>query len=119
MRIKLTAEFESIEDLHQFMAGDTSRPKLEARLTTLEGDFRTMATDNKAAYAALVSGMNEATNGLAKRIEALEAAKAAGGMSAADETATLAELSAIKDTLLKLGANPADPIPGTELPPVV
>lgn len=66
----------------------------------------------------LVSAMNDATNAIAAKIQALidKLAGAADGGLTADETAQVkAQLGTLKDQLTALGADPSNPVP--EPPP--
>lgn len=70
-----------------------------------------MAT--KQSFDDLRTAMDDETNALAAKIDALTAKIAAGGMSAEEEAAVLADFTAISERLKTLGADPAEPIPPT------
>ena len=75
----------------------------------LQRGLSKMAT--KDDYAAMVAGFNVATNKISERIAAIEAKIAAGGMTAEEEQAVLAEFASVRAALDVLGADPNNPIP--------
>lgn len=68
-----------------------------------------MARDEE--FRAVVDGFRQATDGLSARIQRLIDQAAAGGLSAVQEDAFLAELTVIKDNLAAMGQDPDNPIP--------
>src|SRR5205814_9009796 len=84
---------------------------LESRLDriTLKME-RGMATAKD--FKDLVTLMGAETDTLAARIDSILAKLQAGGMTAAEQDAALADMQAVSDRLKALGADPADPIPG-------
>ena len=67
-------------------------------------------------FSNLVTRLNTDTNALAAKIDALVAKLSDSGLSAAEETQALADLSAVADRLEVLGADPANPVPNPITP---
>ena len=62
-------------------------------------------------FKDLVQQLNDETNTISARIDALIAKLNDTGISSADEDAALAELQAVSDRLKTLGADQTNPIP--------
>lgn len=87
---------------------------LKVRLERIEGKVDQIKAQGVAmanAFSDLAQQMNDETNAIAARIDALIAAQQAGGMTAEEEAAALAEMQAISDRLKVLGTDPNNPIP--------
>ena len=85
--------------IHIEEAVDRINHKWEALMATVQN------------FKDLVTALNDATNTIAARIEALIAKLNDTGISAAEEDAALAGLQTAADNLKTLGQNPADPVP--------
>ena len=82
------------------------------RLHSIEERLDDMPT--KQDFDTLLAAVNEATNRIALKIQALIDQLAAGGLTSADEADVQAKLEAVKTQLEALGADPADPVPAPE-----
>lgn len=103
---------------------DVALQRIEAHLIKLHEEIRDAMTATKGQFDTLIAMFNTETNSLAARLEALKtqlAAALANGdrsMTAAETQSVFDELTAVSSRLASIAADPANPIPTDDNPPV-
>lgn len=103
---------------------DVALQRIEAHLIKLHEEIRHAMTATKTQFDTLIAAFNTETNQLSTRLEALKTLLAdalANGnrtMTVAETTAVFDELTAISGRLQVLAADPAQPVPPADNPPV-
>lgn len=103
---------------------DASLQRIEANLIKLREELRDAMTATKAQFDTLLSTFNTETNALSTRLEGLKTQLAAA-LANGDRSLTVAEaqeifdgLSSVSSRLQALAADPTNPVPGGDNPPV-